>query len=62
MGESLLMLWKFQSTQTHLASAQDEISYNNREYYIYVYLNSRGHNFKPTTKRKLINLLLFLNA
>ena len=40
MGESLLMLWKFQSTQTHLASAQDEISYNNREYYIYVYLNS----------------------
>ena len=62
MGESVLMLWNFQSIQTHLASAQDEISYNNREYYIYVYLNSRGHIFKPTTKRKLINLLLFLNA
>ena len=56
------MLWNFQSTQTSLASAQDEISDKNRVYYIYVYLNSRGHIFKPTTKRKLINLLLFLNA
>ena len=43
MEESVLMLWNFQSIQTHLASAQDEISYNNIEYYIYVYLNSRGH-------------------
>ena len=50
MGESVLMLWNLQSTRTPLASAQDKISYNNREYYIYVYLNSRGHIFKPTQK------------
>ena len=62
MGESVLMLWNLQSTRTPLASAQDEISYNNREYYIYVYLNSRGHIFKPITKRKFIKLLLFLSA
>ena len=62
MGESVLMLQNFQSSKTPLASAQDEISYNNREYYIYVYLNSKGHIFKPITKRKFINLFLFLNA
>ena len=53
------MLWNFQCTQTSLASAQYEISDKNRVYYIYVYLNSRGHIFKPTTERKLINLLIF---
>ena len=62
MGESVLTLWNFQSTQTSLASAQDEISDKNREYYIYVYFNSRGHTFKPITERKFINLLLFLKA
>ena len=41
MGESVLTLWNFQSTQTSLASAQDEIHDKNREYYIYVYFNSR---------------------
>ena len=43
MGVPVLTLWNFQSTQTSLASAQDEIGDKNREYYIYVYLNSRGH-------------------
>lgn len=62
MGESVLTLWNFQSTQTSLASAQDEIRDKNREYYIYVYFNSRGHTFKPITERKFINLLLFLKA
>ena len=62
MGESVLTLWNFQSTQTSLASAQDEIGDKNREYYIYVYFNSRGHTFKPITERKFINLLLFLKA
>ena len=62
MGESVLTLWNFQSTQTSLDSAQDEISDKNREYYIYVYFNSRGHTFKPITERKFINLLLFLKA
>ena len=62
MGESVLMLQNFQSSQTPLASAQDDISYNNREYYIYVYLNSKGHIFKTITKRKFINLFLFLNT
>ena len=32
MGESVLTLWNFESTQTSLASAQDEISDKNREY------------------------------
>ena len=62
MGVSVLTLWNFQSTQTSLASAQDEIGDKNREYYIYVYFNSRGHTFKPITERKFINLLLFLKA
>ena len=62
MGESVLTLWNFQSTQTSLASAQDEIRDKNREYYIYVYFSSRGHTFKPITERKFINLLLFLKA
>ena len=55
----MLTLWNFQSTQTSLASAQDEICPKSRVYYIYVYLNSRGHVFKPTIERKLINLLVF---
>ena len=58
----MLTLWNFQSTHTSLASAQDEISDKNREYYIYVYFNCRGHIFKPITERKFINLLLFLKA
>ena len=62
MGESVLTLWNFQSTQTSLASAQDEIHDKNREYYMYVYFNSGGHIFKPITERKFINLLLFLKA
>ena len=62
MGESVLKFWNYQSTQTSLASAQDEISDINRECYIYMYLNSRGHIFKPITERKFINLLLFLKA
>ena len=62
MGKSVLTLWNFESTQTSLASAQDEISDKNREYYIYVYFNCRGHIFKPITERKFINLLLFLKA
>ena len=62
MGESVLTLWNYQSTQTSLASAQDEISDKNRQYYIYVYLNSRGHIFKTIRERKFINFLLFLNA
>ena len=32
MGKSVLTLWNFESTQTSLASAQDEISDKNREY------------------------------
>ena len=40
MGESVLTLWNFQFMQTPLATAQDEISYKNSEYYIYAYLNS----------------------
>ena len=32
MGESVSTLWNFQSTQTSLSSAQDEISDKNREY------------------------------
>ena len=56
----MLTLWNFQATHTSLASAQDEISDKNREYYIYVYFNCRGHIFKPITERKFINLLLFL--
>ena len=62
MGKSVLTLWNFESTQTSLASAQDEISDKNREYYIYVYFNSRGHIFKPIAERKFINLFLFLKA
>ena len=62
MGVSVLTLWNFQSTQTSLASAQDEIGDKNREYYMYVYFNSGGHIFKPITERKFINLLLFLKA
>ena len=62
MGKSVLTLWNFQSTQTSLASAQDEIGDKNREYYMYVYFNSGGHIFKPITERKFINLLLFLKA
>ena len=62
MGESVLTLWNFQSTQTSHASTQDEIGDKNREYYIYVYFDSRGHTFKPITERKFINLLLFLKA
>ena len=56
----MLTLWNFQSTQTSHASTQDEIGDKNREYYIYVCFNSRGHTFKPMTERKFINLLLFL--
>ena len=62
MGESVLTLWNFQSMQTPLATAQDEISYKNSEYYIYAYLNPRGHIFKPTTERKYVYLSLFLDA
>ena len=67
MEESVLTLWNFQSAQTSLTLtltiiSQDEISDKNREYYIYVYFNSRGHTFKPITERKFINLLLFLKA
>ena len=58
----MLTLWNFQSTHTCLASAQDKISDKNREYYIYVYFNSRGHIFKPIAERKFINLFLFLKA
>ena len=58
----MLTLWNFQSTQTSHASTQDEIGDKNREYYIYVCFNSRGHTFKPMTERKFINLLLFLKA
>ena len=36
----MLTLWNFQFMQTPLATAQDEISYKNSEYYIYAYLNS----------------------
>ena len=62
MGESVLTLWNFQSMQTPLATAQDEISCKNSEYYTYAYLNSRGHIFKPTTERKYVYLSLFLDA
>ena len=62
MGESVSTLWNFQSTQTSLSSAQDEISDKNREYYIYIYFNSRGHIFKSIAERKFINFLLFLKA
>ena len=58
----MLTLWNFQSMQTPLATAQDEISYKNSKYYIYAYLNSRGHIFKPTTERKYVYLSLFLKA
>ena len=58
----MLTLWNFQSMQTPLATAQDEISYKNSEYYIYAYLNPRGHIFKPTTERKYVQLPLFLKA
>ena len=57
MGESVSTLWNFQSTQTSLSSAQDEISDKNREYYIYIYFNSRGHIFKSITEKKFINFL-----
>ena len=36
----MLTLRNFQFMQTPLATAQDEISYKNSEYYIYAYLNS----------------------
>ena len=58
----MLTLWNFQSMQTPLATAQDEISYKNSEYYIYAYLNSTGRIFKPTTERKYVYLSLFLDA
>ena len=44
------------------AGEEDEISYKNSEYYIYAYLNPRGHIFKPTTERKYVYLSLFLDA
>ena len=53
----MLTLWNFQSTQTSLASAQDEIS--DKKSILHLCMNSRGHIFKPTTERKLINLLIF---
>ena len=45
--------------QTPLATAQDEISYKNSEYHIYVYLNLEDTFSSPLLKENMYNLLCF---